>query len=146
MVARQFRVLEAWSSNLHTSTKKYKTCPCGRSYFFVGVGGTNFTLRSRMECAFQTKPSKSLFSSGKCRNIAHRAIPPHFDLCHPHPPQAVPLVSLRLGHLRGKTTLSCFLTLSDRYATYLGEGLYPTTEYIKNHRLGQFDPCGGSII
>ena len=30
-------------------------------------------------CAFQTKPSESLFSSGKCRNIAHRAIPPHFD-------------------------------------------------------------------
>ena len=42
-------------------------------------------------CAFQTKPSESLFSSGKCRNIAHRAIPPHFDLRHPHPPQAVPL-------------------------------------------------------
>jgi hypothetical protein len=32
-----------------------------------------------MEFAFQTKLSESLLSSGECRNIAHRAIPPHFD-------------------------------------------------------------------
>ena len=30
--------------------------------------------------------------------------------------------SLRLGHLRGKTVINCFLTLSGRFATYLGEG------------------------
>ena len=31
-----------------------------------------------------------------------------------------PPVSLRLGHARGKTTLSCFLTLSRRFATSQG--------------------------
>ena len=34
MVARQFRVLEAWSSNLHTSTKKEKDSPCGCPFLF----------------------------------------------------------------------------------------------------------------
>ena len=32
-------------------------------------------------------------------------------------PPLVSKVSLRFGHARGKTTLSCFLTLSRRYAT-----------------------------
>ena len=37
MVARQFRVLEAWSSNLHTSTKKEQTALVVVCSFFVYV-------------------------------------------------------------------------------------------------------------
>ena len=36
----------------------------------------------------------------------------------PHPSRSAPPVSLRLGHARGKTTLSCFLRPSRRFATH----------------------------
>ena len=79
LVARQFRVLEAWSSNLHTSTKKKKRALVVLFFFLAGVfDSTPFALCAK-EFAFQTKPSESLFSSGKCRNIAHRAKPPRFE-------------------------------------------------------------------
>ena len=79
LVARQFRVLEAWSSNLHTSTKKKKRALVVLFFFLAGVfDSTPFALCAK-EFAFQTKPSESLFSSGKCRNIAHRAKPPRSD-------------------------------------------------------------------
>ena len=40
----------------------------------------------------------------------------------PSPSPAVPLVSLRLGHARGKTILNRFLILSRRFATLHREG------------------------
>ena len=42
----------------------------------------------------------------------------------------MPPFSLRLGHARGKTTLSCFLTPSRRYATHWGR--LKASTYIKN--------------
>ena len=38
------RVLEAWSSNLHTSTKKKKRALAVLFFFFTGVGDENYIL------------------------------------------------------------------------------------------------------
>ena len=64
-----------WRPGVRISTlrpKKEKRVLVTLFSFFVGVfNSTPFALCAK-EFAFQTKPSESLFSSGKCRNIAIR--------------------------------------------------------------------------
>ena len=73
MVARQFRVLEAWSSNLHTSTKKEKRQPLRLSFFFfVDAYDANYT-RVKREWSSHSKGSRgSLLTKASERNIAAR--------------------------------------------------------------------------
>ena len=54
------------------------------------------------------------------------------DASHPtpHHPSPTGAVSLRLGHTRGKTTLSCFLRPSCRFATSRGSLSYSTSTLI----------------
>ena len=62
LVARQFRVLEAWSSNLHTSTKKGKDSPCGSLFlFFVGVFDSTPFAPCAKEFAYPARRSKNQF-------------------------------------------------------------------------------------
>ena len=69
------------------------------------------------------------------------------DASHPtpHHPSPTGAVSLRLGHTRGKTTLSCFLRPSCRFATSRGRLFYailPTIECYK--RFSSVGECLGA--
>ena len=90
-------------------------------------------------------------------NLTFRALLPSCSAIH-LPPQGgyplrhltVPPVSLRLGHTRGKTTLSCFLTLSCRFATR-SERLYSRAASLPEvrglyHREGALFDCKSAAL
>ena len=80
LVARQFRVLEAWSSNLHTSTKKIRGCPCGDLLSFLLVWVVRTLLcEAEWSSFFKWSRRKACFSAASAEILPKKAVPPHFD-------------------------------------------------------------------
>ena len=79
MVARQFRVLEARSSNLRTSTKKEQTALAVVCSFLVGVfDSTQFAPRAN-GVRIPNKAVGKLAFQRRVKEYCFLAIPPHFD-------------------------------------------------------------------
>ena len=85
MVARQFRVLEAWSSNLHTSTKKKKRALVVLFFFFGWCFDSTPFAQSANGVRILHAEVSSLLVNRKCKYLriantsTQRALVVHFS-------------------------------------------------------------------